>query len=80
MVYQTYNLFFAWFSLGNYYIAFIILSQAMESELTFMRIPNLIFQYLYLGLLTMCFLLSMGNRPQGYVFVIRISFRKLTKS
>ncbi|KZS93873.1 glycosyltransferase family 2 protein [Sistotremastrum niveocremeum HHB9708] len=65
MVYQTYNLFFAWFSLGNYYIAFIILSQAMESELTFMRIPNLIFQYLYLGLLTMCFLLSMGNRPQG---------------
>jgi chitin synthase len=72
LFYQTYNLLFSWFALGNFYIAFIILSQSMESLLPQVHVPNIIMRFLYLGLLTMCFLLSMGNRPQGYVWIIAL--------
>jgi cellulose synthase/poly-beta-1,6-N-acetylglucosamine synthase-like glycosyltransferase len=65
LFYQTYNLLFSWFALGNFYIAFIILSLSMETLLHQMHIPNIIMQYVYLGLLIMCFLLALGNRPQG---------------
>lgn len=67
LFYQTFNLLFSWFALGNFYIAFIILSQSMETLLPAVHIPNIIMQYIYLGLLTMCFLLALGNRPQGFV-------------
>ncbi|KII90552.1 glycosyltransferase family 2 protein [Plicaturopsis crispa FD-325 SS-3] len=69
MVYQTFNLIFSWFSLGNYYIAFSILSHSLEDGSTFhiagIKIINIVLQYFYLGLVVMCFLLSLGNRPQG---------------
>jgi len=29
------------------------------------HVVNLILNYVYLGLLVMCYLLSLGNRPQG---------------
>ncbi|KAL1722353.1 chitin synthase [Schizophyllum commune] len=67
-VYQVFNTIFAWFSLANYYIAFTILSQAMEDDSivgSAMHIPNMIINYIYLGLLVMCFILALGNRPQG---------------
>ena len=53
---------------ANYYIAFTILSQAMEDDSivgSAMHIPNMIINYIYLGLLVMCFILALGNRPQG---------------
>ncbi|KAJ8521700.1 hypothetical protein ONZ45_g1634 [Pleurotus djamor] len=68
MFYQFFNLIFSWFALANYYIAFVILSTSMESEelgLNGINIANVILNYFYLGLLIMCFLLSLGNRPQG---------------
>ncbi|KAH7102577.1 glycosyltransferase family 2 protein [Auriculariales sp. MPI-PUGE-AT-0066] len=68
MVYQVFNLIFSWFALGNYYIAFKILANAMEApEFKFkgISIANTILNFFYGGLLIMCFLLSMGNRPQG---------------
>ncbi|KAF8318934.1 glycosyltransferase family 2 protein [Cantharellus anzutake] len=68
MVYQTFNLMFSWFALANFYIAFIILTKAMEDpsfNLKHIDIFNNVLQYIYLGLVVMCFLLSMGNRPQG---------------
>lgn len=52
------------FSKGNYYIAFTILSEAMES-LNVPHAVNVVLNYLYLGLLVLCFILSLGNRPQG---------------
>ena len=56
-------------SQGNYYISFIILSEAMEDTSFHLgngiHILNVILEYLYLGLLVTCFLLSLGNRPQG---------------
>jgi len=72
MFYQTFNLIFSWFALANYYIAFSILSSAMESLLSTPDKPNkliiifnAVMNYVYLGLLIMCFILSLGNRPQG---------------
>ena len=53
---------------ANYFIAFVILADAMEDaefHLTGIHIFNVILEYVYLGLLLMCFLLSLGNRPQG---------------
>lgn len=54
---------------GNFYISFVILSNSMEDP-SFKLVPaihivNVILQYFYLGLLVMCFILSLGNRPQG---------------
>ncbi|KAH9480087.1 Chitin synthase 4 [Psilocybe cubensis] len=68
MLYQLFNLIFSWFALANYYIAFAILSEAMEDHsfnLKGIHIVNVILNYFYLGLLLMCFILSLGNRPQG---------------
>jgi len=68
MVYQLFNLIFSWFALANYYIAFAILSESMEDKsfnLKGIATVNLILNYFYLGLLMMCFILSLGNRPQG---------------
>ncbi|KAF9220531.1 glycosyltransferase family 2 protein [Gyrodon lividus] len=74
MFYQLYNLIFSWFSLGNYYIAFLILTTALESYIPSLHILNIILNYFYLGLLIMCFLLSMGNRPQGAKWGYTLAF------
>ncbi|KAI6101914.1 glycosyltransferase family 2 protein [Pisolithus sp. B1] len=74
MLYQLYNLIFAWFALANYYIAFIILSDALESYVPKLHILNLILNYFYLGLLIMCFLLSPGDRPQGSKWGYTLAF------
>ncbi|KAG6826954.1 Chitin synthase 4 [Tricholoma furcatifolium] len=68
MLYQLFNLIFSWFALANYYIAFSILTTAMEDptfHITGIKIVNVILNYFYVGLLIMCFILSLGNRPQG---------------
>lgn len=68
MFYQVFNLIFSWFALANYYIAFNILSDAMEDptfNLKGIHIFNVVINYCYLGLLLTCFILSLGNRPQG---------------
>ncbi|KIK44999.1 glycosyltransferase family 2 protein [Suillus luteus UH-Slu-Lm8-n1] len=59
---------------GNYYIAFIILSQALESYIPQIHIVNILLNYFYLGLLIMCFLLSLGNRPQGSKWGYTLAF------
>ncbi|EJC98438.1 uncharacterized protein FOMMEDRAFT_31885 [Fomitiporia mediterranea MF3/22] len=68
LLYQVFNLIFSWFALGNYYVTFMILTDLMEdSELKFkgIHVVNTILNYFYLGLLVMCFILALGNRPQG---------------
>lgn len=53
---------------ANYYIAFIILSEALEDpsfHLSWTSIVSTILEYFYVGLLLTCFILSLGNRPQG---------------
>ncbi|KAH7913366.1 glycosyltransferase family 2 protein [Hygrophoropsis aurantiaca] len=75
MFYQLYNLIFSWFALGNYYIAFTILTTSLESEgISGIHYVNIILNYFYLGLLIMCFLLSLGNRPQGAKWGYTLAF------
>lgn len=54
---------------GIYYISFSILSESLEDP-SFnlgrsVHRLNVIFNYLYLGLLIVCIVLALGNRPQG---------------
>jgi len=62
---------------GNYYIAFIVLTNAMEDP-TFkfkgIHIANLILEYFYVGLVLMCFILALGNRPQGSKWMFTLAF------
>jgi chitin synthase len=75
--YQFFNLIFAWFSLANYYIAFTILTTALEEpdfNLKGIHYVNVVLEYFYLGLLIMCFILSLGNRPQGSKWGYTLAF------
>lgn len=68
MVYQFFNLVFSWFALANYYIAFRVLSLSLQDDsfkLPAFKVINVILDYFYIGMLMLCFLLSLGNRPQG---------------
>nr|AZQ26798.1 putative chitin synthase 1 [Ganoderma lucidum]QDK64616.1 chitin synthase [Ganoderma lucidum] len=77
LLYQTFNLFFSWFALGNYYISFTILSEALEDpsfNLKGIHVANIILEYFYLGLLIMCYILALGNRPQGAKWFYTLAF------
>ncbi|KAH0832244.1 glycosyltransferase family 2 protein [Lanmaoa asiatica] len=74
MFYQLYNLVFSWFALGNYYIAFVILTNALEDYISSLHYLNLVLNYFYLGLLITCFLLALGNRPQGAKWAYTLAF------
>ncbi|KAF7351028.1 Chitin synthase [Mycena sanguinolenta] len=77
ILYQFFNLIFAWFALANYYIAFTILTTALEDpnfNLKGIHVVNVILEYFYLGLLIMCFILSLGNRPQGSKWGYTLAF------
>jgi chitin synthase len=59
---------------GNYYIAFVILTSALEGYVSSLHYLNLVLNYFYLGLLITCFLLSLGNRPQGAKWAYTLAF------
>ena len=51
------------------FILFFVLTNALE-DLTiiggkFIKVLNMILKYSYMGLLLTCFIISLGNRPQG---------------
>ena len=62
---------------GNYYIAFIILTNAMEDPsfgFKGIHIANVILHYFYVGMIMMCFILALGNRPQGSKWTFTLAF------
>ncbi|KAK3825572.1 MAG: chitin synthase 1 [Benniella sp.] len=78
--YQAISLFFSWFALGNFYLTFYILGQAMVYEPGPEGVPIqkspfgnndvgkwvfVISNYIYILLIIAQFIMSMGNRPQG---------------
>ncbi|EJT48618.1 hypothetical protein A1Q1_02345 [Trichosporon asahii var. asahii CBS 2479] len=74
--YNALNLIFGWFSLGNYYIFFVILTSALEApqfHAKGIHVFNVILQYIYLGTLVACFIFAMGNRPQGAPWKYKIA-------
>ena len=67
-IYQTVNMLFAWFAIGNFFLVFRLLTTSLGTpELlgTAGNILGVIFEFVYLGTLLYCFILSMGNRPGG---------------
>lgn len=65
-LYQTINMLFAWFALGNFFLVFAILTRSLASEIgTAGKVLFIIFEWLYIGVLITCFILALGNRPQG---------------
>lgn len=66
--YQTFNMIFAWFAIGNFFLVFHILTNSLgDKDLlgTTGRILGVVFEWLYLATLLTCFVLALGNRPQG---------------
>ncbi|KAK3714481.1 hypothetical protein LTR37_007787 [Vermiconidia calcicola] len=67
-IYQLVQMIFAWFAIGNFFLVFRILTTSLSSpELmgTAGLILSVVFEWLYLGTLVTCFILALGNRPQG---------------
>lgn len=67
-LYQTFNQIFAWFAIGNFFLVFRILTTSLgDPHLlgTAGTILSVVFEWLYLVTLVTCFVLALGNRPQG---------------
>ncbi|KAF2250031.1 glycosyltransferase family 2 protein [Trematosphaeria pertusa] len=64
--YQTISMLFAWFALGNFFLVFRILTASLATEIgTAGKVLFIVFEWLYIGVLITCFILSLGNRPKG---------------
>ncbi len=63
---------------ANYYISFAILSESLEDPSFHLgkaiHVINVVLDYLYIGLLIMCYVLSLGNRPQGAKWGYKLAF------
>jgi len=65
-VYQTISMLFAWFAIGNFFLVFRILTESVGETIgTAGKVLFIVFQWAYIGTLVTCFVLSLGNRPQG---------------
>ncbi|PHH81075.1 hypothetical protein CDD80_3357 [Ophiocordyceps camponoti-rufipedis] len=67
-VFQTINMIFAWFAIGNFFLVFKILTTSLGSPELLGRVGEIlsvVFTWLYGVILITCFVLSMGNRPAG---------------
>ncbi|KAI8069868.1 chitin synthase 2 [Gongronella butleri] len=83
-LYNTYNLFFSWFAIGNFYLTFFILTQALGSDnlkekpfpAEVANVLHLVLNYIYEVLLIVQFIMALGNRPQGskWAYIISMVF------
>ncbi|KAI8368471.1 chitin synthase 1 [Blakeslea trispora] len=72
-LYTLYNMLFSWFALGNFYLAFFILTMTLASDNLEPRpfssqtasIIHSVLNYIYILLLIIQFVMALGNRPQG---------------
>ncbi|KAM0432329.1 hypothetical protein ACHAPT_004870 [Fusarium lateritium] len=67
-IFNTINMIFAWFAIGNFFLVFKILTTSLGDETLLGRtgeILGVVFTWLYGVILITCFVLSLGNRPAG---------------
>ncbi|KAG5926574.1 Chitin synthase, class 3 [Claviceps africana] len=67
-VFNTINMVFAWFAIGNFFLVFKILATSLGSDGLLGKtgsILGVVFTWLYGVCLVSCFVLAMGNRPAG---------------
>jgi chitin synthase len=76
-IYQTINMLFAWFAIGNFFLVFRLLTGSLGTPGPLGQagtILGVVFEWIYLATLLSCFVLSLGNRPQGsrkfYLFMV----------
>jgi chitin synthase len=75
--YQSINMLFAWFAIGNFFLVFRLLTSSLGTPGPLGQagtVLSVIFEWIYLATLLSCFVLSLGNRPQGsrkfYLFMV----------
>lgn len=67
-IFQTVNMIFAWFAIGNFFLVFKILTTSLGGAQLLGKVGEIlgvVFEWLYGVSLITCFVLSMGNRPAG---------------
>lgn len=67
-LYQLISMIFAWFAVGNFFLVFQILTTSLGGpELlgNTGEVLSIIIEWVYLGSLATCFVLSLGNTPDG---------------
>lgn len=67
-LFNTVNMIYAWFALGNFFLVFKILTTSLSDDDLLGQVGNvlgIVFLWLYGISLMTCFVLSMGNRPAG---------------
>ncbi|KAK3944068.1 chitin synthase 3 [Diplogelasinospora grovesii] len=67
-VFNTVNMIFAWFAIGNFFLVFKILTTSLGDDNLLGNVGDIlsvVFEWLYGVSLITCFVLSMGNRPAG---------------
>jgi chitin synthase len=67
-LYQTISMIFAWFALGNFFLVFRILTSSLKDPSLLGNVGNIlavVFEWAYLATLMTCFVLALGNRPEG---------------
>ncbi|KAK4219580.1 chitin synthase 3 [Rhypophila decipiens] len=67
-IFQTVNMIFAWFAIGNFFLVFKILTTSLGDDDLMGQVGSIlgvVFTWLYGVSLISCFVLSMGNRPAG---------------
>ncbi|CAN8105835.1 unnamed protein product [Discula destructiva] len=66
--FNTINMIFAWFAIGNFFLVFKILTSSLGDDDLLGNVGTIlgvVFTWLYGITLMTCFVLSMGNRPAG---------------
>ncbi|KAH8893355.1 glycosyltransferase family 2 protein [Thozetella sp. PMI_491] len=67
-IFNTVNMIFAWFAIGNFFLVFKILTTSLGTDNLLGNVGTIlgvVFEWLYGISLMTCFVLSMGNRPSG---------------
>ncbi len=67
-IFNTVNMIFAWFAIGNFFLVFKILTTSLGDPTLLGQVGvylGVVFEWLYGVALITCFVLSMGNRPAG---------------
>ncbi|KAH6682756.1 chitin synthase 2 [Halenospora varia] len=67
-LYQLISMIFSWFAVGNFFLVFHILTTALGGPLLlgkFGSILSVVTEWIYLASLVICFVLSLGNTPDG---------------
>ncbi|KAJ7188329.1 glycosyltransferase family 2 protein [Mycena filopes] len=74
--YTIIGLVFAWFSIGNLYIFFVVLTSSLEDpsfKMPAIKYVNTVVQYLMASVVVACFLFSMGNKPHASKWKYKIT-------